>query len=69
MASRPTCRRRRRPHRAQSLLDSAAWLYPGTEVDVLKGRLAIGAEARRAQAVAIERRVTAREPLNVDGWV
>lgn len=54
--------------RAQSLLDSAAWLYPGTEVDVLKGRLAIE-RGRRAQAVAIERRVTAREPLNVDGWV
>jgi hypothetical protein len=54
--------------RAQSLLDSAAWLYPGTEVDVLKGRLAIE-QGKRAQAVGIERRVTEREPLNLDGWV
>ena len=53
---------------AQSLLDSAAWLYPGTEVDVLQGRLAIE-QGRRAQAQRIERGVTDSEPLNLDGWV
>jgi predicted Zn-dependent protease len=53
--------------RAQSLLNSAAWLYPGTEVDVLKGRLAIE-QGKYAQAERIERRVTESEPLNVQGW-
>lgn len=52
---------------AQSLLNSAAWLYPGTEVDVLSGRLAIE-QGRRVQAQRILRSVTDTEPLNLDGW-
>jgi predicted Zn-dependent protease len=53
---------------ARSLLNSATWLYPGTEVDVLRGRLAIQM-GHRVQAQRIERSVTENEPLNLDGWV
>lgn len=53
---------------AHSLLESAAWLYPGTEVDVLRGRLAIE-QGNRPLARRIEGRVTRLEPMNVNGWV
>jgi hypothetical protein len=53
---------------AQSLLTSAGWLYPGTEVDILKGRLAIE-KGQRPLAQRIERSVTRTEPMNLNGWV
>ena len=53
---------------AQSLLNSADWLYPGTEVDILKGRVAIE-KGQRPLAERIERSVTQTEPMNLNGWV
>ena len=50
-----------------SLLNSADWLYPGTEVDILKGRLAI--EKGQRPLARIERSVTRTEPMNLNGWV
>ena len=53
---------------AQSLLNSADWLYPGTEAEILRGRLAIE-KGQRPLAQRIERNVTREEPMNLSGWV
>jgi hypothetical protein len=54
--------------RAASLLSSAAFLYPGQDVPILKARLAIS-DKNLPRAQSILRGVTRAEPLNLQGWI
>jgi predicted Zn-dependent protease len=52
----------------RSLLDSAAFLYPGQEVQILRGRLAI-VQGHSARAQRILATVVRAEPKNLEGWI
>jgi hypothetical protein len=53
---------------AGSLLTSAGWLNPDSEVDVLRGRLALlNNDAGQAEGIFAE--VTRSEPMNLEAWV
>jgi hypothetical protein len=54
--------------RANSLLSDAGTLNPDTQVDLLRAQVALGRDERR-EALKIIRRVNAREPDNIQGWL
>ncbi len=54
--------------RADSLLDSADVLYPGTEVQQLRGEVDLE-RGKRLRAQRIFLQVTRQEPSNVQGWL
>jgi predicted Zn-dependent protease len=57
-----------RASQTASLLHNAGMLNPDSQVDILRGRLAV-LENDRPQAVRILEGVVHREPLNIDGWL
>ncbi|HTX30994.1 MAG TPA: hypothetical protein VMD09_06395 [Solirubrobacteraceae bacterium] len=54
--------------RARSQLDSAAFLNPDREVQILRGRLAL-AQGHPVQAQRILTAVTRAEPMNLEAWI
>lgn len=53
---------------ARSLLDSASFLNPDEQVQILRGRLAIE-QGHTQQAQRILTSVTRAEPMNLEGWI
>jgi tetratricopeptide (TPR) repeat protein len=53
---------------ARSLLNSAAFLNPDQEVQILRGRLALE-QGRPEQAQRILAAVIRAEPMNLEGWI
>jgi hypothetical protein len=54
--------------RVDSILDSAAFLNPDREIDLLRSQVAL-ASGDRARAQRLASEVTHQEPLNVQAWV
>ncbi|MBV9193484.1 MAG: hypothetical protein JO168_05015 [Solirubrobacterales bacterium] len=52
---------------AEAMLRAAATLNPDSQVDVLRGRLAL-TQGQRARATNLFTRVAEREPMNVVAW-
>jgi hypothetical protein len=57
-----------RAEHTASLLHDAGTLNPDTQVDILRGRLAL-LDNQRPKAVRILEDVVRREPRNIDGWL